>query len=511
MAIQFFSMEKSFYKLRYGVTMNECFLGLDIGTGSSKAAIVDIEGNVLCQASVPHKTSMPQPGWYEQDADRIWWDDFILLSRKVLGNLQHPKESIKGVAVSTIGPCVLPLDKEGKPLRPGILYGIDTRAEMEIRELEETLGREVIFAKTGQDLSSQSCCPKILWIRKNEPEVWEKTSKILTASGYLVYKLTGRYTLDIYTAIGYAPIFDLAKRTWDPSLAGLITEMDKLPELLWSSQVAGEVTPKAAALTGLPPGMPVVTGTTDAASEALGAGVEKTGDMMMMYGSSNFFILKTETLRPVRSFWASNFLEPGAFVLTGGMSTVGSMFKWFGESFPGRSVTEWENLASKSSPGAGGITSLPYFAGERTPLHDPAAKGVFFGMSLSSTAGDLYRSLQEAVGYGIRHNIEEMEKAGARADRIMAIGGASESRHLMQIISDITGCPQHLPRQKLGACYGDAFLAAVGSNYFNSINEISRWVHMAEEITPSETSKAIYDEGYAKYRDLYNSTRHLLR
>jgi xylulokinase len=186
------------------------------------------------------------------------------------------------------------------------------------------------------------------------------------------------------------------------------------------------------------------------------------------------------------------------------------MFKWFGETFPGRSVAEWENLALESSPGAGGITSLPYFAGERTPLHDPGAKGVFFGMSLSSTPGDLYRSLQEAVGYGIRHNIEEMEKASAHADRIMAIGGATESRQLMQIITDITGCPQNLPRQKLGACYGDAFLAAVGSNYFNSINEINRWVRMEEAITPSETSKAIYDEGYERYRELYNSTRHLL-
>jgi len=490
--------------------MNECFLGLDIGTGSSKAAIVDIEGNVLCQASVPHEMSMPQPGWYEQDADRIWWGDFLLLTRKLLDNLQQPKDSIKGVAVSTIGPCALPIDKAGKPLRPGILYGIDTRAEKEIPEIEEKLGKEVIFAKGGQDLSSQSCCPKILWIRKNEPEVWEKTSKILTATGYLVYKLTGRFTMDIYTAIGYAPIFDIKDRTWDPSFAGFISNMDKLPELLWSSQIAGEITQEAAELTGLPPGLPVVTGTTDAASEALGAGVERIGDMMMMYGSSNFFILNTESLRPVRSFWASNFLEPDSFVLTGGMSTVGSMFKWFGETFPGRSVADWENLALESSPGAGGITSLPYFAGERTPLHDPAAKGVFFGMSLSSTPGDLYRSLQEAVGYGIRHNIEEMENAGACADRILAIGGAAESRQFMQIITDITGCPQNLPRQKLGACYGDAFLAAVGTNYFAGINEISRWVRMEEEITPGETSKGIYDEGYARYRELYNSTRHLL-
>ena len=490
--------------------MNECFLGLDIGTGSSKGAIVDIEGNVLCQASVPHKMSMPKPGWYEQDADRIWWGDLLVLCKKLLGGLHHPKVSIKGVALSTIGPCVLPVDKAGKPLRPGILYGIDTRAGEEIREIEAKLGREAIFAKTGQDLSSQSCCPKILWIRKNEPEVWQKTSKILTATGYLTYKLTGRYTLDIYSAIGYAPIFDLAKRTWDPSPAGFIMEMEKLPELLWSTQVAGELTQKAAELTGLPPGVPVVTGTIDAASEALGAGVEKAGDMMMMYGSSNFFILKTATLRPTRSFWASNFLEPGAFVLTGGMSTVGSMFKWFGETFPGRSVGQWENLALESSPGAGGITSLPYFAGERTPLHDPAAKGVFFGMSLASTPGDIFRSLQEAVGFGIRHNIEEMAKAGARADRIMAIGGASASRQLMQIITDITGCPQNLPRQKLGACYGDAFLAAVGTDYFGSIDEISRWVGMEEDITPNKTYKAVYDQGYHRYRELYNSTRHLL-
>ncbi|MCP4624352.1 MAG: FGGY-family carbohydrate kinase [bacterium] len=490
--------------------MNECFLGIDIGTGSSKGAIVDIEGNVLCQASAPHEMSMPQPGWYEQDAELIWWGDFRALCRKLLDSLQQPKESIKGVAVSTIGPCVLPVDKAGKPLRPGILYGIDTRAEKEIREIEEKFGREVIFAKTGQDLSSQSCCPKIRWIQRNEPQVWENTSKILTATGYLTYLLTGDYTLDIYSAIGYAPIFDLKKKTWDPSLAGFITEMDKLPELLWSTQVAGELTGRAAELTGLPPGVPVVTGTIDAASEALGAGVDKTGDMMMMYGSSNFFILKTETLRPVRSFWASNFLEPGSFVLTGGMSTVGSMFKWFGETFPGRSVKQWENLALESAPGAGGITSLPYFAGERTPLHDPAARGIFFGMSLSSTPGDVYRSLQEAVGYGIRHNIEEMQKAGARADRILAIGGASESRQLMQIITDITGCPQSLPRQKLGACYGDAFLAAVGSKYINSIDEISQWVDMQEEITPRETSKAVYDEGYGRYRELYNSTRHML-
>lgn len=490
--------------------MIECFLGIDIGTGSSKGTIVNVEGEVLCQASVPHEMSMPQPGWYEQDADKVWWEDFLQLCKRLLNDLHHPKDSIKGIGISTIAPCVLPVDKAGKPLRPGILYGIDTRAHLEIKEIEDMVGRDVIFAKTGQDLSSQSCAPKMLWIKKNEPDVWKKTDKILTATGYLVYKLTNRYTLDIYNAIGYAPIFDIREKKWDLSAADFIVKPEKLPELLWSSQVAGTITKAAAEQTGLPPGIPVVTGTADATSEALAAGVEKTGDMMMMYGSSNFFILKTKDLKPVPSFWASNFLEADSYVITGGMSTVGSMFKWFEETFPGRRLTEWENLALASSPGANGVTVLPYFAGERTPLNDPRAKGAFFGMSLSTTSGDLYRALQEAIGYGIRHNINEMEKAGAYADRIFAIGGASGSRQLMQIISDITGCPQHLPKQKLGACYGDAFLAAIGSNYFDSINEINRWVRMEDEIVPDTSSKAIYDQGYEKYRDLYQSTRHLL-
>ena len=490
--------------------MKECFLGIDIGTGSSKGAIVDIEGKVLCQASVPHQASMPFPGWYEQDADLVWWGDFRVLCKKLLDNLHQPKTSIKSVAVSTIAPCVLPVDKNGKPLRPGILYGIDTRAEKEIREIEARVGNDLIFAKTGQDLSSQSCCPKILWIKKHEPEVWQKTAKVLTATGYLVYKLTNEYTLDIYNAMGYAPIFDIQQKIWDTSVADFITEPDKLPELLWSNQMAGEISREAAELTGLPVGIPVMTGTADAAAEALAAGVEKTGDMMMMYGSSNFFIMKTKELKPTRSFWASNFLESGSYVLAGGMTTVGSMFKWFEETFPGRSLAEWEALAVKSAPGSGGVTTLPYFSGERTPLNDLKAKGVFFGMSLSTSPGDLFRSLQEAIGYGIRHNIDEMKKEGAQADRIMAIGGASESLQLMQIITDITGCSQHLSHQKLGACYGDAFLAAVGSNYISSINEIAKWVRLEEEITPVETAKPIYDEGYERYRKLYQSTRHLL-
>ncbi len=490
--------------------MNECFLGIDIGTGSSKGTIVDINGKVICHATIPHVMSSPHPGWYEQDADEIWWKDFTRLCGKLLKDFPYPSEAIKGVGVSTIAPCVLPVDKEGRPLRPGILYGIDTRASNEIREIEEKVGRKKIFSMTGLDLSSQSCCPKILWIRKNEPEVWKKTSKILTASGYLVFKLTNRYTLDYYNAVGYSPIFDIRNRKWDFSVADFITEPEKLPELLWSSEEAGVLTSEAALKTGLPKGIPVITGTADAASEAVGAGIQKNGDMMMMYGSSNFFILKTKALHPVPSLWATHFLEPGSFALTGGMSTVGSMFNWFNETFPGRSLQDWDNLANSSPPGADGIITLPYFAGERTPINDPKAKGVIFGLTLTTPPGSIFRSMQEAIGYGIRHNIEEMNNAGIHADRIFAIGGASKSKIFMQIVTDITGRPQIFPVQKLGACYGNAFLAAVGSRYFKNSGEIGEWSAIEEEITPNPKTAEVYTEGYEKYKELYSSTRHLL-
>ena len=498
--------------------MKECFLGIDIGTGSSKGVAADIEGNILAEAALAHGMDMPAPGFYEQDADKIWWNDFTELSRKLLEQLKKdhmmPADCIKSVGVSTIAPCVLPVDKKGTPLRPGIMYGIDTRASEEILEIEKAAGRENIFKMTAQELSSQACLPKVRWIRKHEPEIWDKTDKILTAAGYIVYKLTGRYTLDIYNAIGYAPLFNIREKKWDFSFNNIgnseIISPDWLPELLWSSEVAGKVTKAASNLTGIPAGTPVVAGTADAASEAVGAGVCSPGDMMMMYGSSNFFIMRTERLKPLKEFWASNFMDSGSAVLTGGMSTVGSMFKWFSDTFPGRTLSEWEKLALQSSPGAGGITVLPYFAGERTPLNNPNAKGVVFGLSLRSGPGDIFRALQESVGYGIKHNIETMRAGGASARRIVAIGGASGSRNLMQIISDITGVSQQLPDKTLGACYGDAFLAAVGAGYFNDSTEAGKWVGVADEIKPDKDLFSFYEEKYSRYRELYENTRNLL-
>ncbi|HEX6304885.1 MAG TPA: FGGY family carbohydrate kinase, partial [Anaerolineales bacterium] len=189
-------------------------LGIDIGTYESKGVLSTAEGKVVATASAGHELSIPHPGWAEHDAEKVWWQDSVKLCRQLLLTPGVDAAQIAGVGVSAIAPCVLPIDRQGRPLRPGILYGLDTRASAEIVELEVEFGREAIFANSGLHLSSQATGPKILWIRKNEPQVWAKTAMILTGSGYLVYKLTGEHVIDIYTATAYAPMLDLQNRAW---------------------------------------------------------------------------------------------------------------------------------------------------------------------------------------------------------------------------------------------------------------------------------------------------------
>lgn len=493
--------------------MKATFLGIDLGTNSAKGVIVDENGEVVATSSISHKMSNPFPGHFEQDADDIWWYDTVTLSLDLVSQLEQKgisKSTLKGMCVSTTAPCVLPVDKDGKPLRPGIMYGIDTRATKQIAQLEEAIGKDNIFEMGGQHLSSQSMIPKVKWIEENEPEVFKKTAKVLTSSGYLVYKLTGRYTTDIYDAIGYIPFFDIKNIKWETKYEKHLFSSDLLPEMLWTTETVATISKQAAQETSLPEGLPILTGTADAAAEAMSCGVSGVGDMMMMYGSSNFFIMLTSLLRPVPQFWASNYFVPGSTVLTGGMATVGSLFNWFNDTFPGRSFKEWEELAKSSTAGANGVIVLPYLAGERTPMFAPNAKAVMFGMQLSTTPGDIYQALQEAIGFGIRHNIEVLKEKGEEAKRIVAIGGVTSSAMTSQIISDAANCVQQIPSQRLGACYGDAFLAALGVGAVDSMQAIHNWVSIEKEYLPDPTKSEIYLERYHTYRELYESTKHLM-
>ena len=499
----------------------EYLLGIDVGTYSSKGVLVSTDGEVAADQIIPHGMSMPRPGFFEHDADGVWWHDLVVIVRRLLAKSGIDPLQILAVGTSAIGPCVLPISADGRPLRPGILYGIDTRSSAEVAHLEQVLGKQNIFQRSAANLDSQAAGPKILWIRNNEPEIYARTRWFLTSQAYLVYKLTGVPSIDIYSACCFAPLFDIYNFGWYPDIAEHITPVSRLPQACWSCEIIGGVTDAAAAETGLAPGTPVIAGTIDAAAEAVSAGVARFGDMMLMFGSSIFFIMKTAELSKTRRFWSANFLEENTYAFMGGMSTAGSLTAWFRDQFAQTEVTRekagGENAyavlageAAGSPAGARGLIALPYFAGERTPLHDPKARGVLFGLNLKHTRGDIYRAILESVGFGIRHNLAEMRTEGLNPERIIAVGGGTLNDLWMQLVADIVAVELTIPQQLIGASYGDAFMAGVGIGRFKDLTEISRWVKTKKVVSPNLAEHEKYALNYKIFRALYESNRSLM-
>lgn len=497
-------------------------LGVDIGTYSSKGVLVAAHtGEVVAEHSIEHALSMPGPGRVEHDAAQTWWGEFVSICRAVIASSGIDPKRIQGVGVSGIGPCVLPVDEAGQPLRQAILYGIDTRASHEIARLEQALGRDVIFKHSATHLSSSANGPKIVWVKDHEPEVYAKARWFLTSQSFIVLKLTGAAVMDHYTACTYAPLLDVAARQWRPGMDDLIVPTRNLPTVSWSCEIAGSVTRQASLETGLVEGTPVIAGTMDSAAEAISAGVTEFGDMMMMFGSSNSFILKTDRLVPTEQYWALNWLEPDSFAFVGGMSTVGSLTRWFRDQLSPLEVAAQEShgvnaytglarLLEASPPGAQGLIALPYFEGERTPMYDPDARGMFFGLTLKHTRADLYRALLEGVGFGIRHNMDGMLALGIVPRHILAIGGGVKNLAWMQTISDIANIEMSIPEQQVGSAYGDAFLAGIGVGLFSGVRDVRKWVRYVRRIKPNPESTSRYAPLYNIYRELYERTSSLM-
>ena len=493
-------------------TSSPLFLGIDIGSSSSKAALVDRDGRTVATASIGHEMSIPRPGWAEQDADGIWWNDVVQLCRRLFVDGIHAGDDVAGVGVSAIGPCVVPLDAQGRPLRPSILYGVDTRATSQILQLEQTVGKEEINRVSGMDLSSQAVSPKILWLRQEEPDVWAATAMLTTATSYVVFRLTGEHVIDHHTAAHSMLLYDGRDNTWTDTYADLVVESHRLPRLGWSHECAGGVTKAAASTTGLRPGTPVAVGAVDALSEAVGVGAVEIGDLMLMYGSTAFFILVAENPQPAPGMWLLPGAFPGSRTVAAGMATTGSLTEWFrrlatNDEPSDAAFAELFAQAAAIPPGSRGLIVLPYFSGERTPINDPEARGVIAGLSLSHGRADLFRAILEGVAYGIRHNLDAMSAANAPVRRVVAVGGGTAGGLWPQIVSDVAAIEQEIPVEGRGAVLGDAFLGAVAAGY-RTIGDLGEWTGVAHVVTPSET--AAYEEGFRRYVGLYPAIKSVM-
>ena len=490
------------------------YLGIDIGTFESKGVLVDAGGKVIASAARPHKMLVPQPGWAEHRPDEDWWGDFVFLTKALIAQSGIDPKEIKAVAASAIGPCMLPVDAGGKPLMNGVLYGVDTRAVDEITELTDRIGEEVLLQKCGNALTSQSVGPKILWLKHKRPELYAKTAKVLTSTTYIVEKLTGRYVIDHYSAANFSPLYDVTKLDWSDELANDIIGLEKLPDLLWTTDIAGTVTAKAAAETGLAEGTPVTCGTIDAGAEALSVGVLDPGDMLLMYGSTIFIIEITPVRVPDARLWYAPWFFPGQHAALSGLATSGTLSHWFREQFgkeldPATAVVELAAEAETSPPGANGLVMLPYFSGERTPIHDTRAKGVVFGLNLTHTRGDIYRALFEGIALGTRHVFETYADVGQPPKAILAAGGGTKNRVWSQATSDVSGRTQIIREKTIGASYGDAFIAALAVGDV-AREDIRTWNPVAREIVPEAGLSGLYDRRYRVFRELYSRNRDLM-
>ncbi|MBP2472100.1 xylulokinase [Crossiella equi] len=474
-------------------------LGIDIGTSGSKGVLTRVDGTVVATATRAHGVSTPRPGWVEHDAETVWWADFLALTRELLATAAQPVEA---VAVSGIGPCLLPADGAGTPLRPAILYGVDTRATAQITALTGELGAEAILARGGTPLSSQAVGPKLRWLAEHEPEVWRRTRRWFMASSFLVHRLTGRYVLDHHSASQSDPLYDLRAADWAHDWAERVAPGLPLPELLWPTEIAGTVTRAAAGLTGLPEGIPVTAGTVDAWAEAVSVGVTEPGEVMVMYGTTMFLIQVQADPVPSEALWTTRGTHPGTYSLAAGMATSGAVTDWL-RTLVGADYPTLLAEAATSPPGARGLLLLPYFAGERTPIFDPAARGLLLGLTLHHTRADLYRATLEGVAHGVRHNLDTMAAAGGPPTRLVAVGGGTQGELWTQIVTDVTGHPQDVPEHTMGACLGNALLAATATGH---PVELSAWNPVARTVHPDPARAALYEQYHRHYRSLYPST-----
>ncbi|MCW2760661.1 MAG: carbohydrate kinase, partial [Marmoricola sp.] len=481
--------------------MTELLLGIDIGTGSSKGVLTTPDGEVVATATRRHEMSLPRTGHHEMDAEAVWWQETGSICRELVLHLDE--ERVVGVCVSGVGPCLLPTGDDLRPLRPAILYGIDSRASREIDELTERIGAEAIVARGGKRLTSQAVGPKLLWLRRNEPEVWERTTRWFGCSSFVVARLTGEYVMDHQTASQCDPLYDLAAEDWAHDRVQEVVGDLPMPRLAWPSDVVGTITAEAAEVTGLPMGTPVSAGTVDAWAEAFSCGVRRPGELMLMYGSTMFFVQVLDELRTHPLLWTTMGVEPGVKTLAAGMATSGSLTEWVRELTGPVPYEQLVQEAAAVRPGSEGLVLLPYFAGERTPIFDPQARGVIAGLSLRHRRGHLFRAVYEGIAFGIRQILELLEEAGGRADRLVAVGGGTQGGLWTQIVSDVTGREQLIPSQTIGASYGSAMLAAIGSGL---VPPGTDWTSVVDKVVPDNRHTETYDGLYDIYREMYPAT-----
>ncbi len=490
-------------------------LTIDVGTSSTKTAVWNDAGQQLAEAAQPYALNRPQPVWAEIDGN-VWWDAVCTTVRHVIAKGNIDPQQVAGIGVDGIGWTLLPVDASGEALSPALIW-LDRRAEEETAWLKHLPEADQLIELCANPIDPAYITPKLLWLKRNQPQVFEAAYKFLTCSGYVVCKLTGRFTCDLTQAYGYH-FFDIRGEQWSPWAAELVgIPLEKMPPIKACTDVAGALTAHAASHLGLPTGVPVTVGCLDAAVGALGAGVTRLGQTNEQGGQAGGMAVSVDRVVVEPRLIFSHHVLPHQYLLQGGTVGGGSL-GWFRDVLGQVEVNAAQLLdqsvfelfsaqAEKTVPGAHGLIFVPYMAGERTPLWNSDARGVFLGLSYNTSRSDLLRAIMEGCAFAVYDNIHLAEQHDVTMREYLGSGGATHSAVWCQIKADIYNRPFIVARRADGGEGGHSLglyaLTAQAVGVGESAGEcVERLLPKRQVFEPSAERHALYEDLFAVYYDV---------
>lgn len=496
--------------------MDKFLLGIDIGTSACKVAIFSLDGKVIAQASKEYPVYYPASDFVEQNPIE-WWAGVCDAMKETLSKVNINSKSIAGIGIDGQSWSGLPVDKEGVPLHNAMIW-MDRRASVQAHNMVEKLGFDRIFKVSGNSFDPAYTTPKILWLKENKPEIYKNTYKFLQCNSYIAFKFTGNMTQEVSQGYGLH-MFDMKSSKYDEFLCeDMGIDIEKLPKIFKCHEVIGGVTKLAALETGLIEGIPVVAGGLDAACGTLGAGVIEYGQTQEQGGQAGGMSICLDNALGHPKLILSNHVIPNAWLLQGGTVGGGSL-KWFKQEL-GTYEVEMEkrnginsfdalvNGASTIKAGSEGVIFIPYMAGERSPIWDKNAKGIFFGLSYDKTKGHMVRSVLEGCAYALHHNLKTAEEVGVNVEELIAMGGAANSILWTQIKADVTGKVIKVPTSDTATTLGAAILAGVGTGVYRNFKEaVDSTIRITRVHEPDMKAHAIYEKYYEVYIEIYEKLK----
>ncbi len=480
-------------------------LGIDVSTTATKALLIDERGEVAAVAGSPHDLQTPRPLWSEQDPAQ-WWQAARQSIRQVLDQADVSPEAVQGVGLTGQMHGLVLLDAEGRVLRPAMLWN-DGRAGAECAWIRQRLGLDPLVEITGNDAFPGFTAPKLLWVRRHEPDVYSRVAHVLLPKDYVRYRLTGAFATDRAGA-GGTLLLDLRTRDWSREvLQALDVPASWLPPTHEGPEVTGTVTPEAASATGLRAGTPVVAGGGDQAAQAVGVGAVRPGVVALTLGTSGVVFAPTDRPLTAPQGRAHSFPHavPGRWHLMGVMLSAAGSLRWYHDTFaPDASYDALLAEAADVPPGCEGALFLPYLSGERTPHANPHARGVFFGLTLRHGRGHVTRAVLEGVAFALRDNLTLLRQAGVPAPTQLRIsGGGVQSLLWRQILADVLEVPLLAPQTTEGAAFGAALLAGVGAGVWPDVDAACEATVVCEASAQPGAATAAYGAAYEAFRRLY--------